>query len=289
MTTALKELVNILTLERLEAYHFKGQGSKNDGAEGTYGGHLIGQSVAAAIETVNQDRTIHSLHAYFLSAGQPGEPIDYEVNGLRDGRSFCSRKVIGKQDGRVLIELNASFCKGKVGLKFSIAKPLDFDRLPSPEELPRYTELMATQDPLPFREDWALEERGLDVRIVNAPWSQRGVSKDGGIRMWIRADGELQSKPSLHAAILAYQSDESLADNVLNPFQLTWASPNVFMVSLDHALWFHRPVDLNNWHFVEQWPVCMALERGVASGYVWNNQGVLVASFTQEALVRVSD
>ena len=259
MTNALKELVNILTLERLETHRFKGRGSKNDGAEGTYGGHLLGQSVAAATETVVQDKTIHSLHAYFLSAGQPGEPIYYEVDVLRDGRTFCSRKVIGRQGSRVLIELNASFCEEKAGLNFDTTKSLDFDGLPSPEELPRYTELMAAQDPLPFREDWALEERGLDVRIVNAPRAERGSSKDGGIRMWIRADGELQSKPSLHAAILAYQSDESLADNVLTPFQLTWNSPNVFMVSLDHALWFHRPVDLNNWHFVEQWPVCVAL------------------------------
>ena len=146
---------------------------------------------------------------------------------------------------------------------------------------------MLKQNPIPFREDWALEERGVDVRVVNAPWADAGLSDQKGIRMWIRADGKLNFDASIHAAILAYQSDESLADNVLSPFGLTWGSTGIFMVSLDHSIWFHDVIDLNSWHFVEQCPVYTGFERGVASARVWTARGNLVASFTQEALVRV--
>jgi len=222
-----------------------------------------------------------------LNAGQPGMPIEYQVERLRDGRSFCSRRVRGLQEGRVLLDLNASFCLRSKGLIFEATRPEDFEYLPLPDDLPRYPELMAMQDTLPFREDWALEEHGIDVRVVNAPWAERGLSTDGGIRMWVRADGQLEENSAIHEAVLAYQSDESLADNVLAPFNLTWNSPNMFMVSLDHALWFHQPINFNCWHFVEQWPVSVGMERGVATGKVWNKEGILVASFTQEALMRV--
>ena len=288
MTNALSELVNILTLAKIGDDLYLGVGSKNDGADATYGGHLLGQATKAAIETVESGRDIHSLHAYFLSGGTPGESITYLVERLRDGRSFCSRRVVAMQKKKKLLELNASFCVKRAGLNFAVDAPEDFPNLPSPESLPRYKDLMSKQDPIPFREDWALEERGVDVRIVNAPWGDAGLSGRKGIRMWIRLDGQLKFDAAIHAAILAYQSDESLADNVLSPFGLTWGSAGVFMVSLDHSIWFHDVIDLNSWHFVEQWPVYTGSERGVASAHVWNAKGNLVASFTQEALVRVN-
>ena len=288
MTNALSELVNLLTLEKIGEDLYLGTGSKNDGADATYGGHLLGQATRAAIETVKSGRDIHSLHAYFLSGGIPGESITYFVERLRDGRSFCSRRIVAMQKNKKLLELNASFCIKGDGLNFSVDAPEDFSSLPSPESLPRYKDLMLKQDPIPFREDWALEERGVDVRVVNAPWGGAGLSGSNGIRMWIRLDGKLEFDAATHAAILAYQSDESLADNVLTPFGLTWGSARVFMVSLDHSIWFHDVIDLNSWHFVEQWPVYTGSERGVASAHVWNSNGNLVASFTQEALVRVN-
>lgn len=287
MTKVLSELVKILTLEKTGDDLFLGMGSKNDGADTTYGGHLLGQATRAATETVELDRNIHSLHAYFLKGGVPGEPITYSVERLRSGRSFCSRRVVAIQKNKKLLELNASFSTKRVGLEFSVDIPEDFHRLPSPDSLPRYKDLMLKQNPIPFREDWALEERGVDVRVVNAPWADAGLSDQKGIRMWIRTDGKLNFDASIHAAILAYQSDESLADNVLSPFGLTWGSTGIFMVSLDHSIWFHDLIDLNSWHFVEQWPVYTGFERGVASARVWTARGNLVASFTQEALVRV--
>jgi acyl-CoA thioesterase-2 len=195
--------------------------------------------------------------------------------------------VRASQNDRVVFELSASFTCEADGPSIVGAPPPDLRRLPQPASLPLYHELMASHDPPPLPAEWALREHGVDVRIVNAPWSPNGPSADQGIRMWIRANGELPADPQLHDAMLAYQSDESLADTLLVPFGVTWATPGVFCVSLDHAMWFHRRVDLNNWHFVEQRPLHLAHERGVASAFVCSDAGDLVASFKQEVLLRM--
>jgi len=287
MSEALQDLIEILRPARLSQNKFRGRGSAGDGAEGTYGGHFLGQATAAALATIDDDRAVHSIHAYFLRAGRPGEPIDYAVEHTRDGRSFCTRRVIASQEGKTVFELIASFTVAAESEVFDASPPADFEQLPEPESLPGYHELMARQDPLPLPEEWALRDHGVDVRIVNAPWSADGPSARQGIRMWIRANGTAPADPRLHTSMLAYQSDESLADNMLVPFGVTWSSPGVFLVSLDHAMWFHRPIDMNQWHFVEQWPVTVARGRGVATGYVWSRERKLVASFTQEALMRL--
>ena len=138
-------------------------------------------------------------------------------------------------------------------------------------------------------EAWALRDYGLDLRTIAAPWAPDGPSSDGGIQLWVRADGTLPADPPLHAALLAYQSDESLADNVAIPWGATWGSPGVVFVSLDHAIWFHRPIDLNQWHFIDQRPITVGGGRGVATAMVWSEEGELVATFTQEALLRLGD
>ena len=286
MTKALDDLIEILRPSIIEEDVYRGTASSGDGADGTYGGHFLGQATAAALATVDDDRSVHSIHAYFLRAGQPGKPIDYVVDRLRDGRSFSARRVTAKQSEKTAFELIASFTSDTAGEIIEPQIPSDFDRLPEPVSLPRYLDLMAAQDPLPFPEAWALRPHGIDVRVVNAPWSPNGPSVEQGIRMWIRADGIVPDDPKLHAAMLAYQSDESIADNLLIPFGVTWGSPGVFFVSLDHAMWFHRPIDMNQWHFIEQRPLVAARGRGVACGYVWSQDRKLVASFTQEALMR---
>ena len=287
MTKALQELVDILRPTLIGPDKYRGIGSRNDGAPGTYGGHFLGQSTAAASATVGDDRALHSLHAYFLRGGSPGEAIDYKVERVRDGRSFSVRRVMASQDGENKFELLASFAVPSEGAEIAAVLPSDFEDLPEPESLSRYKELMMSHDPIPLPKDWALRDYGLDVRVVNAPWSRNGISPAGGIRMWIRADGTAPAEPKLHSAMLAYQSDESLADNMLVPFGLTWSSPNVFFVSLDHAMWIHRPIDLNTWHFVEQWPITAVASRGIGTGQVWTQDRKLVASFTQEVLMSI--
>lgn len=283
------ELIEILRLERTAEDCFLGCGSSGDGADGTYGGHFLGQATAAALQTVAPDQTAHSLHAYFIRRGEPGQAIAYRVERVRDGMSFSSRRVRAYQDDRLLFELSGSFTRQqRGGLTQAARAPDDFASLPAPTSLPRYSELMASHDPVPLPEEWALREHGIDVRVVDAPWSPRGPSADDGIRMWIRANGHLPDDPQLHNAALAYQSDESLADTLLIPFGLTWGDATVFCVSLDHAMWFHDSVDLNAWHFVEQRAVTVTNERGIGNGAVWSEDGRLVASFTQEVLLRIA-
>ena len=286
MSKALEDLIELLRPIRIDEDFYRGKASSGDGADGTYGGHFLGQATAAALATVDDKRSVHSIHAYFLRAGRPGELIDYAVNRLRDGRSFSTRRVTASQGEKIAFEMIASFTADTVGEVVEAKRPVDFDQLPAPESLPRYLDLMAQQDPLPFSAGWALRPHGIDVRVVNAPWSPNGPSVEHGIRMWIRADGNVPDDPNLHAAMLAYQSDESIADNLLVPFGLTWSSPGIFFVSLDHAMWFQRPVDMNQWHFIEQRPLVAERGRGVACGYVWSQDRKLVASFTQEALMR---
>ncbi|MFT4582663.1 MAG: acyl-CoA thioesterase-2 [Gammaproteobacteria bacterium] len=287
MTQGLTNLIEILSPKLIADDKFCGQGSFNDGAPGTYGGHFLGQAAAAALATVGDDRAVHSIHAYFLRGGIPGEPIDYDVERVRDGASFSVRKVKASQNERTAFELMASFAVQSEGGEIPAESPPDFMDLPEPESLPTYRELMESHDPIPLPEDWAMRDHGLDMRVVNAPWTANGPSAAGGIRLWIKANGQAPDDPNLHAAMLAYQSDESLADNLLIPFGVTWGSERVFFVSLDHAMWFHRPIDLNEWHFVEQWPIAATRSRGVARGQVWSRDKKLVASFTQEVLMRI--
>jgi acyl-CoA thioesterase-2 len=287
MSEALEDLIEILSPELCGVDQFRGKGSGGDGADGTYGGHFLGQATAAALATVSEDRAVHSIHAYFLRGGTPGLPIDYHVERVRDGRSFSVRRVTASQDGKKAFELYASFSLAAEGAIIDAVTPADFDSLPEPESLSLYRDLMLSHDQVPLPESWALREHGIDLRVVNAPWSPNGPSSAGGIRMWIRANGVAPAQPNLHAAMLAYESDESVSDNLLIPFGKTWGSPGVFFVSLDHAMWFHRPINLNEWHFVEQWPVTAANSRGVATGQVWSRDRKLVASFTQEALMYI--
>jgi len=286
---ALDALVKTVTVEPLGDDLFEGVGSANDGVEATYGGHFLGQATAAALATIEPERHVHSLHGYFLRAGQPGKPYSLRVERIRDGRSFCSRRVqVSQDDGRIQFELLLSAAVPEDGPTLDPEPPTGFADLPDPTSLPTQPELMAGLDPLPLPEAWALRDYGLDIRTVNAPWSPDGPSPLGGIRLWVRADGTLGNDHHLQAAVMAYQSDESLADNIAVPWGATWGSPGVIFVSLDHAMWFHRPFDLNDWLLVDQQPITVGGGRGLATGNVYDRHGSMVVSFTQEALLRLT-
>ena len=290
MTGAVDDLITTVSVTEIGADRFQGVGSKNDGVDATFGGHFLGQAVSAALATVEPDRRLHSLHAYFLRAGRPGEPYQLEVERIRDGRSFCTRRVrVFQDEEKTQFELLASCTIDEEGPRYPARPPADFDSLPDPESLPTHHELMSGLDPLPLPEAWAQRDYGLDIRTVNAPWAPGGPSADGGIREWVRAVSPIPTDHHLQSAILAYQSDESLADNIAVPWGATWGSPGVVFVSLDHAMWFHRPFDLNDWLFIDQQPLTVGHARGRASATIWNRAGELVASFTQEALLRLSE
>lgn len=290
MTNPVDELIAIVSVRPRGEDRFEGLGSHDDGVDATFGGHLLGQAVSAALATVDEDRRLHSLHGYFLRAGRPGVPYRLEVERIRDGRSFCTRRVrVDQGDGKTQFELLASCVIDELGPTLPASPPADLESLPDPETLPTHQRLMAGLDPLPLPEAWALRDYGLDLRTINAPWAPDGVSPNGGIRLWFKGAGPLPLDHHLQAAIMAYQSDESLADNVAAPWGATWGSPGVVFVSLDHAMWFHRPFDLNQWHLLDQRPVTVGHGRGLATSSVWNRAGELVVSTTQEALLRLGD
>ena len=286
---ALDALVKTVTVEQVGEDRYQGVGSADDGVDATYGGHFLGQATAAALATVEPERHVHSLHGYFLRAGEPGKPYTLDVERVRDGRSFCSRRVrVSQDDGSVQFELLLSAAMTEDGPTLDPEPPSGFDGLPEPDSLPNQRELMAGLDPLPLPEAWALRDYGLDIRTINAPWAPAGPSAEGGIRLWVRASGPLPADHHVQAAVLAYQSDESLADNIAIPWGATWGVPGVVFVSLDHAMWFHRPFDLNEWLLIDQRPVTVGRGRGLATGMVYDRTGLLVASFTQEALLRLT-
>jgi acyl-CoA thioesterase-2 len=287
MHAAVDQLVSLLTLEPIAEGRFRGAPPFPDGWDAIYGGHFLGQATAAACATVPPDKRLHSLHAYFLRAGIAAEPLHYDVVVVRDGRSFCTRRVVAHQSKGAAFELTASFSGAEQGPTIAAARPADFADLPGPESLPTYQEVMASHDPMPLPAEWALGDRGLDLRLVNAPWATAGPSAASGIRYWCRTHSTLPDDPGLHAAIFAYLSDDSISDNVLVPFGVTWSTPDTMVVSLDHALWFHRPFRMDEWHFVEQRPVVASGGRGLAHGEVFDRSGTMVASFTQEALMRI--
>ena len=295
-STDLDQLIATVSVTEIGPDRFQGQGSTADGVDATFGGHFLAQSICAALATVEPERRLHSVHAHFLRGGRPEHPFILEVARIRDGRSFCTRRVRVVQDldgsgpGKLLFELTASCTMPEGGPEHqAMAPPDDLDRLPRPEDLPSYDQLMAGLDPLPLPEAWARRPYGLDLRTINAPWAPAGPSADGGIRLWMRAKGRVPGDQHLQTALLAYQSDESLADCIAIPWGGTWGSDGVVFVSLDHAMWFHRPVDLNRWLLLDQRPVTVGRGRGLATASVWTDDGTLVATTTQEALFRLDD
>ena len=281
MSDALEDLLTILDLEEAGDDLFVGAGSGHTDF-GLYGGHQMGQSLAAAVRTVEEERRVHSLHCYFLRGGDGSATVDYEVDRVRDGRAFCTRRVTARQGGKEIFQLIASFHTPEEGIgELSPEPPAG---LADPETLPTYAECIAEVGPI-FGDEWSYWDRPTEYRIAHAPWAPTGPSDRGGIDFWFKTPRPISGPQGLHDAIIAYISDDCLADVVLVPYDRTWGSEGTLMVSLDHAMWFHQPARVDEWIYVEQWPAIGAGARGLAHSRMWQD-GKLVASCGQEALVR---
>jgi acyl-CoA thioesterase-2 len=248
-----------------------------------FGGQVAGQSLVAASRTVDEkSRFVHSLHAYFLRPGDPTAPILYEVDRLRDGRSFTTRRVVAIQHGEVIFNLQASFHEPETGLEWQIASPTN---MANPETLPDFKTRMA-----PFKEkmgDWYHQPRPIDLRYVNgSPFERQGVESSGQ-QVWLRADGTLPDDPVLHACIATYASDMTLLDTTLLPHGLGWNEGGVQMASLDHAMWFHRPFRADDWLLYDQVALSTSNSRGLAGGSIYTQDGQLAVTVVQEGLIRV--
>ncbi len=281
-TTALADLIMLLDLEPIEENIFRGQ-SPDENRQRVFGGQVAGQALVAASRTIDEPgRHVHSLHAYFLRPGDPGVPILYEVDRIRDGKSFSTRRVVAIQHGKAIFNLQASFQNREDGLEHKIAMPTD---VPQPESLPDFTTRMS-----PHKErlgDWYDRPRPIDVRYVdNDPFS-RGGSRAQGQRVWLRADGSLPDDEVLHACIVTYASDMTLLDTALLPHGLSWSEGGLQMASVDHAMWFHRPFRADEWMLYDQSAISTSNARGLASGSIFTRQGDLVITVVQEGLIRL--
>ncbi len=284
MPRVLDDLVKLLALERIEENLFRGQ-SQDLGWGTVFGGQVIGQALSAAVQTVPADRHVHSFHAYFLRPGDVSKPIVYDVDRIRDGSSFTTRRVVAIQSGRAIFNLQASFQKDEPG--FDHEEPMP--GAPPPEGLPTDQERFAEiADRLP---PWAVEQatalRPIELRMVEAPSDPFAPEKRPPRRMvWFRAIDELPDDPALHAYLLAYASDFSFVTTSLLPHGVSWLSPAMQIASIDHTMWFHRPGRIDDWLlYVMDSPAAHGA-RGFARGLIYTRSGQLVASTAQEGLIR---
>ncbi len=278
----LDDLIGLLKLERLEVNLFRGE-SRDIGSKQVYGGQVLGQALSAAAYTV-EERTFHSLHAYFLRRGDMHSPIVYEVDRQRDGRSFSNRRVVAIQHGRPILNLAASFQVSEEGMSHVQPAP----PVPAPEDLPPAAESIAGIDKLPEKlRRFLLEFRPFDFRWVDPPNYQDPKPAEPRRRLWFRTAGALPDDPDLHRALLAYASDYGLLTTALLPHAMSLFSDNLQLASLDHAIWFHRPFRMDEWLLYCYDSPTATSARGYARGQLFDHDGQLVASVAQEGLMRV--
>ena len=281
MSESLEFLVNLLDLEPIEVNIFRGT-QPNEERQRVFGGQVAGQALMAAGRTVEHGR-VHSLHSYFLRTGDPTVPILYEVDRIRDGKSFTTRRVVAIQHGRAIFNLEASFHDHE---ESAIEHQFDMPEVPDPETLPTLFERLQ-----PWREEraeWFERPHPIDQRhIGELPWHRKGTGGEPYHRLWLRADGELPEDPLLHACVATYASDMSLFDTVLMPHDVRWDDPLFMGASLDHCMWFHRPFRADDWMLYDMDSPVSAGGRGLARGFLFDRAGRLCVSLAQEGLARM--
>lgn len=283
MATAVQEMLDILDLEELDLNLFRGR-SPQAGWQRVYGGQVIGQALVAAVRTVDSSRPPHSMHAYFLLPGDPAVPIIYDVDRIRDGKSFTTRRVTARQHGHPIFSMLVSFHAGEPGLDHQATMP----DVPPPDVLPNEAEMrenMLPTMPDPVRRYYE-RERPIELRPVE--FDRYGGKKypDGRFHIWIRATGPLPDDLAIHQCVLAYASDMTLLDAALAPHGRTLFEKEFMAASLDHALWLHRPFRADEWLLYAQDSPNMHGSRGFSRGLIFTRDGTLVASVAQEGLVR---
>lgn len=280
---AVHSMLAILDLEHTGEMQFRGQ-SPQTTWQRVFGGQVVGQALVAAERTVDPARAPHSLHAYFLRAGDTQVPITYEVENLRDGGSFSSRRVTALQKGRAIYAMIVNFHKSETGLEY--ARPMP--QVSPPEELLSDQELHRRfQDRLPERaRQRYLAFRPIEFRPVR-PLQFVGLEKCENRQTWLRAAAPLGDDPRLHRCVLAYASDMTLLDSALAVHGRNVFDPAIQAASLDHAIWFHRPFRADDWLLYDQQTINTGNARGLAHGFLYARDGTLVASVAQEGLMRV--
>lgn len=284
MATGLQELLDTLDLERIEVNLYRGS-SPQIGWQRVFGGQVVAQALAAAQRTVEDDRSIHSLHGYFMRPGDPSVPIVYDVARDRDGKSFTTRRIIAIQHGQPIFSMLSSFHVAEEGLEHEMPMP----EVPAPESLPDEKELVKNfADRMPpnmrsyFARDRPIELRPCDPHHYVDPGRSKGFVQN----VWFRATGPLPDAPRLHQCVLAYASDMTLLDTALVAHHTNIFDNRLMLASLDHALWFHRPFRADEWILYAEDTPSAAGARAFNRGLIFSREGHLIASAAQEGMVR---
>jgi len=284
MSDSLDFLVNLLDLEPIEVNIFRGT-QPDENRQRVFGGQVAGQALMAAGRTVDNAQ-VHSLHAYFLRPGDPTVPILYEVDRIRDGRSFTTRRVKAIQHGHAIFNMACSFHALEHGIEHQFTMP----EVPDPESIAPLHERLE-----PWREelgDWFARPHPIDQRFIgDLPWKRanepRAEPREPFQQLWIRSDGELPDDQLLHACVATYASDMSLFDTILTPHTISWEDPNFMGASLDHCMWFHQPFRIDEWMLYDTDSPIAHGGRGLARGFLYNRAGDLCVSMVQEGLARI--
>ena len=286
MTQILDALVNLLTLERIEENLFRGA-SQDLGFPQLFGGQVLGQVISAASQTVTPERHVHSLHGYFLRPGDSHQPVVYDVDRVRDGGSFTTRRVSAIQKGQTIFTGIASFQAQESGSEHQLPMP----DVVGPDDLPNEWELLHKLSPMvPERVMEKLRRpKPIEIRPVTLVDPANPQPIEPVRHLWFRADGSLPDSPALHKYLLAYASDFSFIGTALQPHGVSSWSKFIQLASLDHAIWFHREVKMDDWLLYSIDSPWAGNARGFARGSIFNRQGELVASVAQEGLIRVRE
>jgi len=282
----LEELLTLLKLEKIEKNIFRGQ-SQDLGFGSVFGGQVLGQALSAAYQTVPPDRLAHSMHAYFLRPGIATKPIVYDVDCIRDGKSFTTRRVVAIQKGRAIFNMSASFQISEPGFDHQDEAP----KVAPPEDLESELELahrVADKIPLKIR-DKILCKKPIEMRTVN-PINPFAPEKREPVRYtWLKAIDPLQVDFAVHQYLLAYASDFGLLSPSLYPHGHSPWETEMQVASLDHAMWFHRDFRMDDWLLYVMKSSNAGQARGLGDGKIYTRQGQLVASVAQEGLIRYHD
>lgn len=289
MSKILSELIEQLALERIEENLFRGQ-SQDLGWGAVFGGQVLGQALSAAVQTVPSERHVHSLHAYFLRAGDVRKPIVYDVDRIRDGKSFTTRRVVAIQAGQPIFNLAASFQTREEGFTHQDPMP----DAPAPESLQsddaHFETLVRTGNASMPKTPVQRRDRPFELRTVRqmddavAPTPEPAQRK-----IWLRAVDKLPDSPQLHAYLIAYASDYSFITTALQPHGVTWYTPGMQVASIDHVMWFHQPFRIDDWLLYAIDSPSASGARGLVRGSVYTRDGRLVASTAQEGLIRMRE
>jgi acyl-CoA thioesterase-2 len=283
MSQVLNDLSALLKLEKIEEGIYRGD-SQDLGFKALFGGQVMGQALSAAQETVAVTHNVHSLHSYFLRPGDATKPVVYQVENIRDGRSFNTRRVNAIQNGKAIFYMTASFQQVESGFDHQDPMP----EVPGPEELKSYTDfIFENQAAIPeaIRGKF-LSEKPIEIRPVKQYNWVKPVKTEAKSQMWIKSNGSLPDDLRIHTYLLAYTSDFLFLPTALFPHGLSYWQPNFQIATIDHSMWFHRPFRLDDWLLYSIDSPSSSGGRGLVKGQIFNQAGDLVASTMQEGVMR---